>query len=435
MKRNLMFATFVVLVLALSAANAQTGQVGGKLLGDDGKPLVNAKVVYTDPNNGRKFNFKTDKKGQYAGLGVPYGNYNVTITNDKGEVVVPNAMVSIGADPEDNQFSLDLSKPDSQQPGHISHSGTGGASGPSVGGHSLPSTEGLNQPSNKSKGGQGQAQSQTQGQTQGQNQGGGQISPGGQGGQSGQQQQQQPKYTKEQVEELKKSNEKAQNQNALIQQVNGAITSKNWEAAVAPLQQLIASDPNNWQYYSGLGDAQLNLQQYDQAVDSYQKGIQVADNITTVDSKNPITDPAKKKVGVAKMLTNEGNAYLKLHKNKEAVDAYTRAASMDPNPATAFFNLCATQYNTGNVDGAMEACDKAITADPNKADAYFIKGSLMIAGSKTDPSGKVTAPPGTAEALNKYLELAPDGAHANDVKQMLAYIGSKVETIYKKRGK
>jgi hypothetical protein len=32
--------------------------------------------------------------------------------------------------------------------------------------------------------------------------------------------------------------------------------------------------------------------------------------------------------------------------------------------------------------------------------------------------------------LNKYLQLAPDGAHAADVKQMLEMIGAKIETSY-----
>lgn len=244
-----------------------------------------------------------------------------------------------------------------------------------------------------------------------------------------------PSLTPEQLEELKKQREKAINMNALIQQANTALTNKNWQDAIAPLQQLIAAQPDNWQYYSGLGDAQLNLGQYEDAVATYEKGVQVVESNTTVDPKNPATDPARKKVGEAKMLTNEGNALLKLKKNQEAVEAYTKAASLDPNPGTAYFNLCATQYNTGNTEGALAACDKAIAADPNKADAYFIKGSLLIAGSKTDKDGNVIAPPGTAEALNKYLQLQPDGAHAEDVKQMLQYIGSKVETTYKKKGK
>jgi hypothetical protein len=48
-----------------------------------------------------------------------------------------------------------------------------------------------------------------------------------------------------------------------------------------------------------------------------------------------------------------------------------------------------------------------------------------------DKDNKIKVPAGTDVALKKYLELAPDGPHAADVKQMLEYIGSKVETTYK----
>jgi tetratricopeptide (TPR) repeat protein len=77
--------------------------------------------------------------------------------------------------------------------------------------------------------------------------------------------QQQPLYTKEQIEQIKKQNEKAANMNVLIEQANAAMTAKNWQGAVGPMQQLIAIDPANWSLYSVLGDAQLNLGQYDQA--------------------------------------------------------------------------------------------------------------------------------------------------------------------------
>jgi tetratricopeptide (TPR) repeat protein len=90
------------------------------------------------------------------------------------------------------------------------------------------------------------------------------------------QQQQPPKYSKEQIEELRKQNERAQHQNALIKQAMEAMAAKNWQAAVAPLQQLIADDPNNWQYHSAMGDVQFGLGAYDQAVDAYEKGIRLA---------------------------------------------------------------------------------------------------------------------------------------------------------------
>jgi len=88
------------------------------------------------------------------------------------------------------------------------------------------------------------------------------------------------------------------------------------------------------------------------------------------------------------------------------------------------------------VQAASSACDKAIAADPNKADAYFIKGSVMIGMSdgKLDPQGHLIVPPGTTDALKKYLELAPEGGHAGDVKAMLDGIGAKIDTSYKEKG-
>jgi tetratricopeptide (TPR) repeat protein len=238
--------------------------------------------------------------------------------------------------------------------------------------------------------------------------------------------------SKEELEKMKAERDKALGENALIAQLNPAMQAKNWEAAEPILTQLIAINPTRWDYLQALGYAQLNLGKFEESVATYEKAIPMAENATKTDPK---ADPAKAKSAVGQMLTNEGSAYLKLKKSDKAIEAYTKAAAMDPNPATAYFNLCATQYNTGNTQGALAACDKSIAADPNKADAYFIKGSLMMGDSKQDKDGKLQAPAGTAEALNKYLELEPDGKHANDVKQMLTYIGAKIETSYKDKKK
>src|ERR1051326_7482486 len=239
--------------------------------------------------------------------------------------------------------------------------------------------------------------------------------------------------SKEEVEKIKAEREKAMNQNAIIAQLNPALQAKNWAAAEPLLLQLVSMNPNNWEYQQALGNAQLNLGKLDESVATFEKAIPLAQS--AAEAKDPKADPAKAKSAVAAMLNNEGAAYTKLKQPQKAVDAYTKAAAMDPNPGTAYFNLCATQYNTGNTQGALAGCVKAIAADPNRADAYYIKGSLMMADSKQDKDGKLTAPPGTAEALNKYLELSPDGPHANDVKQMLAYIGAKIETTYKEKKK
>jgi tetratricopeptide (TPR) repeat protein len=243
--------------------------------------------------------------------------------------------------------------------------------------------------------------------------------------------------SKEELEKMKSERDKAINENALIAQLNPALQAKDWATAEPILTKLIAMNPNRWDYQQALGNAQLSEGKFDEAVATYEKAIPIAENATKAENapKDAKVDPAKAKAGVAQMLTNEGNAYLKLKQNDKAIAAYTKAASMDPNPGTAFFNICATQYNAGNTQGALAACDKAIAADPNRADAYFIKGSLMVGDSKLDKDGKLQAPAGTSDALNKYLELAPDGPHANDVKAMLQAIGAKVETTYHEKKK
>ena len=242
----------------------------------------------------------------------------------------------------------------------------------------------------------------------------------------------QPTISKEEMEKLKAEREKGLSINALINQYNTAQGEKNWQQAADILKQMIAADPNRWEYQQALGNMQLNLGNYEEAAATYEKVIPMAENASKTDPK---ADPAKTKAAISAMLGNEASAYVKLKKMDKAVEAYTKAAEMDPNPGQAYFNLCATQYNTNNTQGALVACDKAIAADPNKAEAYFIKGSLMMQESKMDKDGKLIAPAGTAEAFNKYLELQPDGSHASDVKQMLAVIGAKIETTYKEKKK
>lgn len=240
-----------------------------------------------------------------------------------------------------------------------------------------------------------------------------------------------PELSKEEYAKKKEEHDKALNENTLIAQLNPALQAKDWKTAEPILQQLTAMNPNRWEYQQALGNAQYGEEKYDDAVATYEKAIPLAQNAGNAPSKDSKTDPAKVKAAVAQMLASEGNAYTKLKKTDKAVEAYTKSAEMDPNPGTAYFNLCATQYNSGNTAGATAACDKAIAADPNRADAYFIKGSLMMGESKQGKDGKLEAPPGTADALNKYLQLAPDGPHANDVKSMLTYIGAKIDTTYK----
>ena len=199
---------------------------------------------------------------------------------------------------------------------------------------------------------------------------------------------------------------------SLKSQFETARTAADWKGMEAAARQLVAAEPKNWEYQGALADALYNQGKYAEAALSYQAAISLAGG-----SPN---DDAKRAVG--RMLMSEGNANIKLRNYDAAILLFEKAARTDPNPATAYFNLCATEYNLAQLGPAEASCDKAIQYDPKRADLYFIKGSILVGNAAVKPGGKMAFSPGAAPALRKYLELAPAGGHADDAKQMLDFI-------------
>lgn len=243
------------------------------------------------------------------------------------------------------------------------------------------------------------------------------------------------------AEETKAANSNIVTLNDLLAQINGANEVKDWQKAKQLAGQALALDAEitaqhpgvNFQsnrhiLYRALGDANLYLGQYQDAINAYETSAGLLQNMIAAnngDQADAKAGPTSLRRTLGQVLTNEGNAYLKLHKTKAATQCYTRAAEIlsaidSKLGATAWFNLCATLYNTGDIDATGPACSKAIEADPTRPDAYFVKGSALFAQGK-DVNGKFVAPPESIAALKKYLGLAPDGPHASDVKQMLEY--------------
>jgi tetratricopeptide (TPR) repeat protein len=215
---------------------------------------------------------------------------------------------------------------------------------------------------------------------------------------------------------------------SLIRQYNSALRAGDDQAVIVALKAIVAADPTRWDYFDALGERQMTIGDYGHAAESYEKGIEAVQRFL---SSNPANDSVilksdrdRAQAGMVHMLINQGNSYLKLKKNSEAIEASTKAAELAPDPATGYFNLCVMHYNTQTLDGAVDACNKAIAANPNRADAYFIEGALLFSATKTNKDGSLTVAPGTVESLKKYLEVAPAGAHATEVKQMLEYLGA-----------
>jgi tetratricopeptide (TPR) repeat protein len=382
MKRYLAGLALLAVMAALCASPAlgqQSGTVKGVCKDIDGKPIVGAQVEWVSNETGRKYDLKTNSKGEYFALGILPGHYKVTLSQG-GKEIFHYGGFTVGL--EESVLDFDMQKEQA-------------AAAQGVG-----------------------------------------LSP------------EQAKAQQEQEAKIAKEKDTVKALNERLAMAKTASDSGDFDTAIAQLTEATQMDPTRDLLWAKLGDYDLGSaakqtdpaeknKRYDAAVTNYQKA---------VDLKQKSIDAAPQKGGnadanktLAQFYNNLGKAQAQLGKTDDAVKTYNQAAQLDPAGAGMYyFNLGATLTNA-NVKNDMEmrkaavdAFDKAIAADPSKADAYYWKGTNLI-GAATLQGDKMIAPPGTAEAFQKYLELAPTGPHAEEAKAMLTGLGSTVETSYGNR--
>jgi tetratricopeptide (TPR) repeat protein len=83
--RSLAICAFVLGLAAIAAPGyAQTGQVKGKVVDANGKPVEGAVVtIEGSDSGGRKFTVKSNKNGDYIQIGLQPGQYKITATKDQ----------------------------------------------------------------------------------------------------------------------------------------------------------------------------------------------------------------------------------------------------------------------------------------------------------------------------------------------------------------
>ena len=215
------------------------------------------------------------------------------------------------------------------------------------------------------------------------------------------------------IAEAQKQNETIKGLNVQLAQARQLEAAGNYDQAIAILQQAAQTDPKQDVIWGSLGQSQLGAKKYPEAIESYQKAIAIKPTSGIYHA------------GLA-------DAYARSGQTDKAVQEWATAAQNDPpNAGSYYFNEGAVLTNTGKVDEAIAAFDKALQVDPTRADAYYWKG-IDLMNKATTKGDKMVTPPGTAEAFNKYLELAPTGKYADNAKQILASIGAPVETTYGK---
>lgn len=387
MKRAFLYAGLVTIVcacLAISAFPQSTfGTVKGTCKDAQGVPIADAQIVWQNQDNGRTYKLKTNKKGEFFSLGLDPGKYTVTLSKDDK---VLDTQKNFNVDLGENQYDVDLKAAQEQS---------------------------IQQAAKQ----QGVSAEQIK-----------------------QQQEQQAK--------AEQYNSKIKDVNAKLNQVNDMLKAQppQYDQAIAQLNEIAQVVPNEDVIWYRLGSAYLDsaktqtdpaekTKRNTEAYNDLQKAVELKKNPPAgAAPKNP-ANQAQDSQKLAAYYDNLGAASARLGKTDEAMNDYKEAAQVNPAGAAGYyFNLGAILTNTAtDANGkkaAADAFDKAIAADPNKADAYYWKGSNLIALATADSAGKLSAPQGTVEAFQKYIELQPTGPHAEEAKQMLAALNQKVETSY-----
>ncbi len=351
---------------------AQIAPIEGNVKGADGKPIQGAviKIVRTDIKG--EYPAKTDKKGHYINIGVPLGGtYNVELYIEGKKVDSVNGVRS-GGDGKPVDFDLKSAQKETV---------------------------------NK------QAEMQKAMET-------GKASDELTRGMTSEQKAALDKQLKEGSEKLKKRNE-------LNDAFNAGMTAKEgkqWDQAVTSFTKASELDPTQQAVWANLGESYVNLAgtktgpDFDSTIqkglDAYAKAIEL-------------------KPEDAASHNNYALALGKAKKFPEMQTELKKAAELDPpNGGKYYYNLGAMLVNANQGDAAGEAFKKAIELTPTYADAYYQYGVTLVGKAQIGADGKVTPVPGTVESFQKYLELAPNGAYAQSSKDMLATLGSTVDTSF-----
>lgn len=242
----------------------------------------------------------------------------------------------------------------------------------------------------------------------------------------------------------------AENANALAAQQLGSgatvpavaakaaeIQNQKYTEIVSLMQKDTQAKPDEPLLWAELGTGQRGLKQYDQAITTYQKALSLEQA-----SKKPNPEI------LGNIESGLGECYARSNKVPEANQAFAAAVKDDPGHAEMYLRNLAViffqEHNAGHNDGTPQvaAADQALQQNPNlpdqtKALLYYIKGQGMVQNATVDPkTQKIILPPECLDAYQKYLQLAPDGQFAGEVKGILASAngpGSSPSTSSKKK--
>lgn len=216
---------------------------------------------------------------------------------------------------------------------------------------------------------------------------------------------------------------------------NRHLDRRQWQKAIESYRSALEKDDQRWDIYLNLGIAYSNDGDFENAIDAIEKSMarggderpEVYYNLGNVYQKRGMYDQAIKAYRTSlsyrdrldvDTLINIGGALTILGDRKAARRAYERAQEKAPRDPRIQHGLAILHYLDGEYQAAVEAYQQLHSMAPEYAPAYYDKARPLLELDRTRDA---------IDALEKYLELAPDGDHAEDARQRIKTYREELE--------
>ena len=379
-------ALTMVLLFAGIALAQDTGRLNGEIFDKDGKPYPGVSVEIKSVDTGQTFNLKTDKDGKFVQLGLRVGIYTILLVNENDKLHY--GPIRFAVDPtKENNFRMSVKE----------------QMAAAVAAH---------------------------------------------------------------PEEIKKRAEEEDKFKAMKGHFDAGIAAmaeandlqKQIRAASAaekpPLQEKRAADcqkavteftqaeqgvgakevANHATVWQDIGAADECVGHYDEAADAFQKA---------VDLKPQAAYYAGLSTNLANSAAAQTDPKVAESKLADANADCEKALALEPAAGgTCYKNVGIVLNNKGRSKDSVVPLQKATQANPQDAQAWFLLGGALSAGIEPKQEGEkmmYIIPPGTKEAYQKCIDLAPNTPLAAQAKEALdgldALSGGADTTVSKKKKK
>jgi len=327
---KLVIKTLPALVVALLLAIpgfAQTGNLAGKVVDTDGKPMTGVTISLDRQGINQHFETKTDKNGNYIHAGLPTGGYKVSVMKDGKPVMTLDGQVRFG---QDAKLDFDLK--------NAAATAAAGAANNEEARKKIAEEKAKNEATKAAFEGARTALA--------------------------------AKNYDEAIRLFKEAAEKDPTQHVIFANLADAYAqSKKYDDAAAAYNKAIELKPDEAAYYNNLGIVLANANKIDDATKSLQKAAEL----------NP-AGAGQSYYNLGAVLTNKG-------KTKEAGDAFKKAIELNPQMAAAYYQLGISYFGSPDtIPQAIPALQKFLELQPTGQDAEAAK-QLIEAAKAAAPTG------------------------------------------------